>query len=92
MFLDSIGMAFSAATIFFFRRKKIKPEGEEIYKMPLYPIMPIFYILAYVFIAASVFVKKPDAAMNGLIIFVVFFVVYWIVKYFTNYSKIKKPD
>jgi APA family basic amino acid/polyamine antiporter len=92
MFLDSIGMAFSAATIFFFRRNKIKPEGEEIYKMPLFPIMPIFYILAYIFIAASVFVKKPDAAMNGLIIFVVFFVVYWIVKYFTNYSKIKKPD
>lgn len=90
MFLDSIGMAFSAATIFFFRVRKLKPEGQEIYKMPLYPIMPVFYILAYIFIASSVFVKKPDAALNGLIIFVVFFVMYWIVQYFKNYAK--KPD
>ncbi len=90
MFLDSIGMAFSAATIFFFRYRKLKPDGQEIYKMPLYPIMPVFYILAYIFIASSVFVKKPDAALNGLIIFVVFFVMYWIVQYFKNYAK--KPD
>ena len=90
MFLDSIGMAFSAATIFFFRVRKLKPEGQEIYKMPLYPIMPVFYILAYIFIAVSVFVKKPDAALNGLIIFVVFFVMYWIVQYFKNNAK--KPD
>lgn len=90
MFLDSIGMAFSAATIFFFRVRKLKPEGQEIYKMPFYPIMPVFYILAYIFIASSVFVKKPDAALNGLIIFVVFFVIYWIVQYFKNYAK--KPD
>lgn len=90
MFLDSIGMAFSAATIFFFRYRKLKPDGQEIYKMPFYPIMPVFYILAYIFIASSVFVKKPDAALNGLIIFVVFFVMYWIMQYFKNYAK--NPD
>jgi APA family basic amino acid/polyamine antiporter len=85
MFLDSIGMAFSAATIFFFRFRKLKPEGQPIYKMPLYPIMPIFYILAYIFIAASVFVKKPDAALNGLIIFAVFFFVFWLVFFWKRY-------
>jgi glycosyltransferase involved in cell wall biosynthesis len=87
MFLDSIGMAFSAATIFFFRFRKLKPEGQPIYKMPLYPIMPIFYILAYIFIAASVFVKKPDAALNGLIIFAVFFFVFWLVFFWKRYLK-----
>jgi APA family basic amino acid/polyamine antiporter len=77
MFLDSIGMAFSAATIFYFRKKNTAPEGNDIYKVPLYPVLPIFYIAAYTFIALSVFVKKPDAAINGLIIFAAFFAAFW---------------
>lgn len=84
MFLDSIGMAFSAATIFYFRRKKVKPENQHVYKMPLYPLMPIFYILAYIFIAASVFVNKPDAALKGLLIFVIFFALYWLIKFWNR--------
>ncbi len=72
MFLDSIGMAFSAATIFYFRKKNQMPEGQKIYKIPLYPILPLFYIAAYIFIAVSVFVKKPEAAINGIFIFTAF--------------------
>jgi basic amino acid/polyamine antiporter, APA family len=85
MFLDSIGMAFSAATIFFFRKRDLKPEGKAVYKIPFYPILPIFYIAAYIFIAASVFVKKPDAAINGLIIFAAFFGAFWVA-YFWKFG------
>lgn len=81
MFLDSIGMATSAATIFILRRQNAMPENAtEVYKVPLYPILPIFYILAYVFIAMSVFVKDPMAGWYGIGIFVAFLVVYFISK------------
>lgn len=79
IFLDSIGMATSAATLFYFRSKNIVPEGKKIYKVPLYPLTPIFYILAYTLIAVSVFVKNPTAALNGILIFVIFIAIYWIV-------------
>jgi APA family basic amino acid/polyamine antiporter len=85
MFLDSIGMAFSAATIFYFRKKNMAPEGMDIYKVPLYPVLPIFFIAAYTFIALSVFVKKPDAAINGLIIFAAFFAAFWVA-YFWKFG------
>jgi APA family basic amino acid/polyamine antiporter len=103
MFLDSIGMATSAATIFILRHKNVQPEPEifhkpgmsetlkdepveyiknKIYKVPLYPILPIFYILAYIFIAISVYVKDPSAGWYGIAIFFVFFGIYWIVDFF----------
>ena len=79
MFLDSIGMVFSAATIFYFRKKKIAPEGKPFYKVPLYPLLPIFYILAYLFVAGAVFVKNPQAAFYGILIFLGFMLIYLIV-------------
>lgn len=80
MFLDSIGMATSAATIFILRQKKVMPDSsEKIYKVPLYPALPIFYILAYIFIAVSVYIKDPAAGWNGMFIFLGFLGVYWIM-------------
>ena len=80
MFLDCIGMATSAATIFILRRKGVMPDTtEKIYKVPLYPVLPIFYILAYIFIAASVYMKNPYACWNGLYIFGGFLAIYFIM-------------
>lgn len=79
MFLDSIGMATSAATIFILRRNKVTHLDTAVYKVPLFPLLPIFYILAYVFIAGSVFVKDPAAGWNGLLIFAGFFIIYWLM-------------
>jgi len=86
MFLDSIGMATSAATIFYFRKHNTMPEGsKEIYKVPLYPILPVFFIAAYSFVALSVFVKKPEAGINGLLIFGAFFATYWGIHFWKKF-------
>ena len=80
MFLDSIGMATSAATIFILRRKQVGEEkGDELYKVPLYPILPIFYIFAYIFVAASVYMKDPMAGWYGIFIFFGFIAIYWAI-------------
>jgi len=89
IFLDSIGMATSAATLFYFRSRNVVPEGKKIYKVPLYPLTPIFYILAYTLIAFSVFVKNPTAALYGVLIFIIFIAIYWIV-YFINIKPKKR--
>ncbi|MFZ9455642.1 MAG: APC family permease, partial [Bacteroidia bacterium] len=74
MFLDSIGMATSAAAIFILRkRQKTVVAGE--YSV-LTPYVAGFFIVAYFAIATGVFLKDPTAAWTGTILFLVFLVIY----------------
>jgi APA family basic amino acid/polyamine antiporter len=74
MFLDSIGMATSAAAIFILRkRQKAVVAGE--YSV-LTPYVAGFFIVAYIAIATGVFLKDPTAAWTGTILFLVFLVIY----------------
>ena len=77
MFLDSIGMASSAAAIFILRKKKVG-EDKDIFKVPLYPILPILYIIAYIIVAMSVYNKDPNAGNIGMLIFAAFLAFYFI--------------
>jgi APA family basic amino acid/polyamine antiporter len=79
IFLDSIGFATSAATIFILRRRKTG-EDHEIYRMKWFPWVPLLFILAYICVATSIAVDDPASAFYGLLIFAGFFVLYFIVK------------
>jgi basic amino acid/polyamine antiporter, APA family len=87
IFLDSIGMATSAATIFILRKRAIKDDPAKIYKMKLYPLMPLVFILTYLLIGVSIAINTPRAAGVSAIIFAIFFVLYFILK--TSSSKNK---
>lgn len=84
IFLDSIGMAFSAATIFYLRKTTAHLDKSTIYTMKLYPIMPIIFIAAYLFVTVSIYSDDPSAATNGLGIFIGFVAIYFINKYFRS--------
>ena len=80
IFLDSIGMATSAATIFVLRKKTKHLDGTGIYSMKLYPLMPIVFVLAYVFVAAIIAITFPAFALTGTLVFAAFFALYFVVK------------
>ncbi|WP_443946048.1 APC family permease [Pedobacter sp. AW1-32] len=84
IFLESISMASSAATIFILRKKTAHLDKETIYTVPLYPVLPIIFIAAYTFVAFSIYADDPNAALNGLYIFIGFLVIYFIRKAFTK--------
>ncbi|RZJ82134.1 MAG: amino acid permease [Flavobacterium sp.] len=84
IFLDSIGMAFSAAAIFYLRKTTAHLDKSSIYTMKFYPIMPIIFIAAYLFVTVSIYADDPTAATNGLIIFLGFVAIYFITKFFNN--------
>lgn len=88
IFLDSIGMAFSAAAIFYLRKTTAHLDKTTIYTMKFYPVMPIIFIAAYLFVAVSIYNDDPSAAINGLIIFLGFVIIYFITRFF-NIKKIK---
>lgn len=79
IFLDSFGMATSAATIFVLRKRTKHLDGKGIYKMRLFPFMPLLFILAYVFVCISITVNTPMIALTGACVLVAFLLIYFLL-------------
>jgi len=85
IFLDCFGMVLSSATIFWFRKKTKALDGSGIYKMKLFPLMPLVFMAAYLFVGASITIADPAAAATGVALLVVFTFLYFLFhrkKYF----------
>lgn len=80
IFLDCFGMVLSAATIFKLRKKTAHLDNTGIYKMKLFPLMPVIFILAYTFVGISIFIDKPMTGLTGLAILGAFILLYFLVK------------
>lgn len=80
IFLDSLGMAASAASIFWIRKRTKNLDNTGIYKMKLYPIQPIIFIAAYLFVAASIAIAQPSAAYISLAVLAACMVIYFVTK------------
>ena len=98
IFLDCFGMVLSAANIFILRKKTKYLDDTGIYKMKLFPLMPILFIAAYVFVGISISLDyKPtdilakfgiaNAATIGLAVMVGFIGLYFLLKKLTNTHK-----
>jgi APA family basic amino acid/polyamine antiporter len=82
IFLDSIGMATSAATIFILRKRGVGEDIKNSYRMRLYPLLPLIFIAAYLFIGASIAINTPKAAWVSALTFAVFFALYFVLRIF----------
>ncbi|HRX92925.1 MAG TPA: amino acid permease [Chitinophagaceae bacterium] len=80
IFLDSIGMATSAATIFILRKRTKHLNGTGIYSMKLYPILPLFFILAYTFVGTMIAVNEPKLALTAISVLAGLIIIYFIIK------------
>ena len=80
IFLDSIGMATSAATIFILRKRTRHLDGSGIYSMLLYPVLPVLFIIAYTFVGTMIAVKEPTLAFTGISVLAGLILLYIIVK------------
>ncbi len=98
IFLDCFGMVLSAATIFILRKKTKHLDDTGIYKMKLFPLMPVLFIAAYVFVGISISLDyKPtdilakfgiaNAATIGLAVMGGFIGLYFLLKNLTNTNK-----
>lgn len=84
VFLDCLSTAFAAATIFYLRRKATAEANADIYKVWPYPLLPIVFIAAFLFVAGSIFVADPGTAVIGLGIFGVFVLIYFLTHGFNR--------
>jgi APA family basic amino acid/polyamine antiporter len=80
IFLDSIGMAFSAATIFIIRKRTKHLDTTQIYSMKLFPLMPIVFIAAYIFVATSIAIDQPQIAITATAVLAAFLLIFFITR------------
>jgi APA family basic amino acid/polyamine antiporter len=76
IFLDSIGMATSAGAIFILRKRTKHLDNTGIYKMKLYPVLPVLFILTYLFVGTVIAITNPEYAVTGLSVLEVFIILY----------------
>jgi APA family basic amino acid/polyamine antiporter len=94
IFIDAIGFIAAAATIFILRKKHSDANNESysIARASAVAIgVPLLFIIAYTFVAVSVVIDKPIAAVYGTVIFAAFLPLYFLFLYISRSSK-PKPD
>ena len=64
VFTDWIFFALAAASVFIFRRTR--PAAERPYRVPGYPLVPLFFVLMSIWFVMMTFVQKPAQAWAGL--------------------------
>ncbi len=84
IFLDCFGMVASSATIFVLRKRTKHLDGTGIYKMKLYPFLPIIFMCAYLFVGISIAIQTPDTALVGVAVLAAFMVIYFVAKKFNH--------
>jgi APA family basic amino acid/polyamine antiporter len=79
IFLDCFGMVASSATIFILRKRTQYLDGTGIYKMKWYPILPIIFMLAYLFVGISIAIQTPETALVGVLVLGAFVGLYFVL-------------
>jgi APA family basic amino acid/polyamine antiporter len=84
IFLDCFGMVASSATIFVLRKRTKHLDGTGIYKMKLFPLLPLIFMSAYLFVGVSITMQTPSIALIGISVLTVFMIIYFIAQRFTK--------
>jgi len=92
IFLDSFGMAASAASIFWLRKRTKHLDGTGIYSMKLYPLQPIIFICAYTFVAISIAIQTPMTALTGILVLLAFIIIYFVARKFNRDQNVEVSD
>lgn len=80
MILDSLGMAASAATLFYLRRKSFSQEFSNVYQMRFYPFIPALFIIAYLFVCVTCMYLYPQFGLIAAIVFFGLIGIYFLLK------------
>lgn len=80
IFLDCIGLAVAVGSIFILRRKTRHLDETGIFRLKWYPLMPVVYIAANLFVSFSIFMNQPGAALGGLVLFAAMGLVYMVFR------------
>ena len=77
IFLDCFGMIASSAAIFKLRKKTKHLDGTGIYKMKLFPVLPVIFMATYAFVGISIAIQDWETAAIGVAVLTAFMIIYF---------------
>ncbi len=77
MFFNTIGLTLGAIAIFILRKKTKKLDDTGIFRIRWYPIVPLVFIAAYLFVTISIFISNPFACFVCLGAFALGLIIYF---------------
>lgn len=80
IFLDCFGMILSAGSIFILRKKTRHLDDTGIFRMKLYPLLPLIFIAAYLFVGISLLINQTELSLIGLGVLTVFICIYFFLQ------------
>jgi len=78
LFIDSISLASAAAAIFILRRKSNSDYRD--FKMKLYPIVPLLFIVTLLFVTYNTIIDDSTTALYGFLIFIGGLPLYYLMR------------
>jgi APA family basic amino acid/polyamine antiporter len=78
IFLDCLGMVTAGITLFIFRRRNVQTHAD-VYKIKLYPAVPLIFILGYTFVAVVIAIEEPNYALTGTATLAFFLLLYKLI-------------
>ena len=78
IFLDSIGMSTSAATLFILRMRKQGDAAVTGSVTKILPVLTFLFVISYGFVATAVVIDKPQAALTGVSLLAFFILIYFV--------------
>ncbi len=84
MFLDSVGMVSSAATIFILRKRLVGEGQTSLYTMKWFPWTTIIFILAYLLVCYTIIRNTPHLALMGTVVFIGFLILFFVLQRFRS--------
>ncbi len=81
MFIDSLSLVTAAGTIFILRKKsKTESESYSGFRIKLFPYVPALFMFVLLMVSVNVFISDRQAALYGMIIFVLGFPLFHLLK------------
>ncbi|MBS0516258.1 MAG: amino acid permease [Proteobacteria bacterium] len=74
---DWIGIAAVIATLFWYRRRCADDAAAPAFRVPLYPLLPIFFLVVVAWVVATTVWENPHDAGMGVLITLVGIPIYW---------------
>jgi basic amino acid/polyamine antiporter, APA family len=71
-------MIASSVTIFKLRKETKHLDGTGIYKMKLYPLLPLIFMATYLFVGVSIARQDPETAAIGVAVLGGFMAIYFL--------------
>ena len=87
IFLDCFGMILSAGSIFILRKKTAYLDNTGIYKMKLYPLLPLIFMAAYTLVAISLMMTETKLSLIGIAVMILFIGLYFLVNFIQRKNK-----